>query len=92
MLTEIIVLSVLVAMIIAAIVLSKRNTNVNEEETESVIEPVVSNVEYNDEELIAVLTAAVMAYSMGNATLVVKSFRKVGDNAPRWNKVSRIMN
>lgn len=47
--------------------------------------------ELSDEELIAVLTAAVMA-SMGNdpeCKLKVKSFRRIPQTAPIWNTVGR---
>ena len=90
MFTEIIVLVVLLVMIIMAIVLSKRNTNYEDDIETEINEPVVIAEENNDEELIAILTAAIMAYSKNNVSLVVKSFRKVGDNAPTWNRVSRI--
>ena len=41
----------------------------------------------NEEELIAVLTAAVAA-SLNTSTynLKIKSYRRVGNNAPAWNK------
>ncbi len=47
-------------------------------------------VEEDDDELIAVLTAAVAA-SLNTSTynLRIKSFRRIGQNAPAWNAVSR---
>lgn len=46
--------------------------------------------ETDDDELIAVLTAAVAA-SLNTSTynLRIKSFRRIGQNAPAWNAVSR---
>ena len=47
--------------------------------------------EEDEEELIAVLTAAVAA-SMGRTStynLNIKSYRRVGSNSPAWNKISR---
>lgn len=43
--------------------------------------------EENDEELIAILTAAVAA-SLNTSTynLKIKSYRRIQDNAPAWNK------
>lgn len=48
--------------------------------------PVVSSEE-TDEELIAVITAAIAA-SLNTSTynLKIKSFRRVANNAPAWNK------
>lgn len=50
--------------------------------------PVAAETE--DEELIAVITAAIAA-SLGTSTynLKIKSFRRVGASAPVWNTVSR---
>lgn len=47
-------------------------------------------VEEDDDELIAVLTAAVAA-SLNTSTynLRIKSFRRIGQNTPAWNAVSR---
>ncbi|MDD6484616.1 MAG: OadG family protein [Clostridiales bacterium] len=53
---------------------------------EAVKEPVAEE-QVNEEELIAVLTAAVAA-SLNTSTyhLQIKSYRRVGNNMPSWNK------
>lgn len=50
-------------------------------------ETVSPGAEPEDEELIAVLTAAIAA-SLNTSTynLKIKSFRRVGNNAPAWNR------
>ena len=56
--------------------------------TEVVAEPVVeAEVETDDDELIAVLTAAVAA-SLNTSTynLQIKSYRRIKDERPSWNK------
>ena len=56
--------------------------------TEVVVEPVVeAEVETDDDELIAVLTAAVAA-SLNTSTynLQIKSYRRIKDERPSWNK------
>lgn len=49
--------------------------------------PVQKQPEEDEEELIAVLTAAVAA-SLNTSTynLKIKSYRRIGNNAPAWNK------
>lgn len=48
----------------------------------------------NNDELIAVITAAINAYTTRDSgtKLRVISFKRVGDNAPAWNKTSRVNN
>jgi len=49
-------------------------------------------VEDNNEELVAVITAAIMASygSQTNCKLRVTSFRKINDSAPVWNRTARM--
>lgn len=52
--------------------------------------PSESGAQIDDKELIAVITAAVAA-SLNTSTynLKVKSFRRISDNSPLWNKAGR---
>jgi sodium pump decarboxylase gamma subunit len=42
-----------------------------------------------DDQLVAVLTAAVISCLGGNSSIVVKNIRRVDDLTPAWGKVSR---
>jgi len=57
-------------------------------EKASVPEPVTVDVQ-EDEELVAVITAAVIACLGGNSNMVVRKIRRVEDITPAWGKVSR---
>lgn len=43
----------------------------------------------DDDELVAVITAAVIACLGGNSGIVVRKIRRVEDNTPVWGRVSR---
>ena len=61
------------------------------EEAPAVVPQAQQAAQMPEEELIAVLTAAVAA-SMGAAStygLQIKSYRKISDNNPVWNQMSR---
>ena len=45
--------------------------------------------EASDDQLVAVLTAAVISCLGGNSSIVVKNIRRVDDLTPAWGKVSR---
>lgn len=68
---------------------SKKTTVHNEavKEAEPVAQDTQAKQEINDEELIAVLTAAVAA-SLNTSTynLHIKSYRRIEDKKPAWNK------
>lgn len=52
----------------------------------------ISNTQ-EDTELFAIITASIHAYtSRENKNLRVVSFKRVGDNAPAWNMISRLDN
>ncbi len=59
-------------------------------EKNTVSVPASVAVEKEEEELVAVLTAAVAA-SLNTSTynLKIKSFRRIGQNAPAWNAAAR---
>jgi len=70
---------------------SKKETFKSTEANTVVQEAVSVAVEESDEDLIAVLTAAVLA-AMGNGSqtnIVVKSFRRIPQAAPVWNTAGR---
>lgn len=43
----------------------------------------------DDEQLVAVIAAAVMSCLGGNSNIVVRSIRRVNDLTPIWGKISR---
>ena len=67
---------------------NKQNSLANVEVKKEVVEVKEQVKEpVNDEELIAVLTAAIAA-SLNTSTynLKIKSYRRIGSNAPAWNR------
>ncbi len=95
--TEIVILGLAIALIvIIAILVSKKSKNSSESEqnkNNEVDKPNLSNTEKDNQELIAVITAAINAYSNNSGKkLIVKSFRRVGDNTPIWNRAARLTN
>ncbi len=87
-----IVFSVLVLLMIVLVlmrVVFYRNPSKQEKEQSAVAAPTVAPVkeEIDNDELIAVLTAAVAA-SLNTSTynLKIKSYRRVGNKAPVWNR------
>jgi competence protein ComGC len=68
-------------------------TKVDEVQTQETAPVQTASVEYDDSELIAVITAAISAFaSKEHKTLRVVSFRRVGDNSPAWSMASRVNN
>lgn len=66
-------------------VIESRETAVNQALT-----PEISEIDaQEDEELVAVITAAVIACLGGNSSIVVRDIRRVEDNTPVWGRVSR---
>lgn len=61
-----------------------------EKALEKAAAPVLSTADVQeDEELVAVITAAVIACLGGNSSIVVRKIRRVEDITPVWGKVSR---
>lgn len=63
----------------------------NEEETASVqnVTEVVSTPEIPEDELIAVIAAAIQASYEAKGKLIIKSYRRVDSNVPAWNRLAR---
>lgn len=68
-----------------------KNTATEEiEENVVASEPVVEESNKSDDELIAVLTAAIAALqSSSQSKLVIRSYRRVNEPIPIWNRVAR---
>ncbi len=89
----VIVFAVLVILMCVLKIMEKIFTPKAEKKTEVIAPPVSASKQIedvsteDDEELIAVLTAAIAA-SLNTSTynLKIKSFRRVMNNAPAWNK------
>lgn len=83
----IILMGVLVAMKYIFAPKTQKEEKPSEQAIEAAPAPVQAESEAEDEELIAVITAAIAA-SLNTSTynLKIKSFRRVGNVAPAWNK------
>ena len=86
----IIVFSVLIILMCVLVVMRVVLTRNDKKPAEVKAEPAAKETaaqEEDDEELIAVLTAAIAA-SLNTSTynLNIKSFKRIGNNAPAWNK------
>ena len=86
----IIVFSVLIILMCVLVVMRVVLTRNDKKPAEVKAEPAAKEIavqEEDDEELIAVLTAAIAA-SLNTSTynLNIKSFKRIGNNAPAWNK------
>jgi hypothetical protein len=66
-------------------------TAVTEEKAvEATAAPLLNTVAVaEDDELVAVITAAVLSCLGGNSNIIVRNIRRVDDLTPAWGKVSR---